>query len=141
MGSSWITCAISPSLLLKVEDEEGNVVLLRAGGVVAGKTGDVVEESVSETSGRDMELRFQEFFAACLTEFLLGGVLGFEESVRIEQTAISGTNADFHRRVSCFGKHTQHQAVLFDFPDVTYGARDQHERGMACGGVVQQALL
>src|SRR6266481_9642265 len=88
-------------VLLKVEDEEGNVVLLRAGGVVAGKTGDVVEESVSETSGRDMELRFQEFFAACLAEFFLHGVLGFEESVRIEQTAISGANADFHGRIGC----------------------------------------
>ena len=47
-------------ILLKVEDEAGNVVLLRAGGVVAGKTSDVVEEGVSETSGRDIELRFQE---------------------------------------------------------------------------------
>src|SRR5438445_3962896 len=41
--------------LLKVEDEEGNVVLLCAGGVVAGKTGYVVEEGVSETSGRDIK--------------------------------------------------------------------------------------
>jgi len=73
------------------------------------KTGDVVEESVSETSGRDMELRFQEFFAACLAEFFLHGVLGFEESVRIEQTAISGANADFHGRIGCFGKHAQHR--------------------------------
>jgi hypothetical protein len=32
----------SGGLLLKVKDEEGNVVLLRAGGVVAGKTGDAV---------------------------------------------------------------------------------------------------
>ena len=73
-------------VLLKVEDEERNVVLLRAGGVVARKTGDVVEEGVSETSDRDIELRFQEFFAACLAEFLLRGVLGFEESVRVEHT-------------------------------------------------------
>jgi hypothetical protein len=114
-------------VLLKVEDEEGNVVLLRAGGVVAGKTGDVVEEGVSETSARAIELRFQEFFAARLAEFFLRGVLGFEESVRIEQTAISGTKADFHRRVSRFGKHAQHQAVLFDFPYVTRGAGGQQE--------------
>ena len=51
-------------VLLKVEDKESNVVILRAGGVVAGKTGDVVEELVSETSGRDIAVRFQEFFAA-----------------------------------------------------------------------------
>src|SRR4029077_4360291 len=128
-------------VLLKVEDEEGNVVFLRAGGVVARKTGDVVEEGVSETSGRDIEPRFQEFPAACLAEFLLHGVLGFEESVRVEQTAISGTNADFHRGVSRFGKHAQHQAVLFDFLYVTCGAGGQHERRMACSGVAQQALL
>lgn len=53
---------------------------------MAGKTGDVVEERVSKTGGRDTELRFQEFFAACLAEFLLRGVLGFEESVRVEHT-------------------------------------------------------
>ena len=71
---------------MEVEDEEGNVVLLRARGVVTGKTGDVREEGVSETSGRDIQLPFQEFFAACLAEFLLRGVLGFEESVRVEHT-------------------------------------------------------
>src|SRR6266849_1428616 len=71
----------------------------------------------------------------------MAGVLGFEESVRIEQTAISGRNADFHRSVSCFGKHAQHQSVLFDFPYVTRGAGGQHERGVACSGVVKQALL
>ena len=42
---------------------------------MAGKTGDVVKEGVSETSGRDIELRFQEFLAACLAEFFLRGVL------------------------------------------------------------------
>jgi hypothetical protein len=53
----------SRSLPLKVEDEEGNVVLLRAGGVVAGKTGDALEEGVGETRGRNIALRFQKFFA------------------------------------------------------------------------------
>jgi hypothetical protein len=74
---------------LKVEDEEGDVVLLHADGVVVGKTSDAVEEGVGEMSGRDIELRFQEFFAACLAEFFLCGVLGFEESVGIEQRADS----------------------------------------------------
>ena len=54
----------SRNLLLKVEDQEGNVVLLRPGGVVAGKTGDSVEEGVSETRSRNIALRFQKFFAA-----------------------------------------------------------------------------
>src|SRR5437773_9604528 len=73
--------------LLKVEDEDGNVVFLRAGGVVAGKTGDVVEEGVSETGGRDIELRFQEFFAACLAEFFLRGVRMFH--TRYQQIAMA----------------------------------------------------
>src|ERR1700730_10505229 len=51
-------------VLLKVEDEEGHVVLLRAGGVVAGKSGDVVEEGVCETSSGDLPPRVQEFPAA-----------------------------------------------------------------------------
>jgi len=54
----------SRNLLLKVEDQEGNVVLLRPGGVVAGKIGDSVEEGVSETRSRNIALRFQKFFAA-----------------------------------------------------------------------------
>jgi hypothetical protein len=51
-------------VLPKVEDEEGNVVLLRAGGVVAGKTSDVLEKGVCEKSRRNIALRFQKLFAA-----------------------------------------------------------------------------
>lgn len=54
----------SRSLALEVEDEEGNVVLLRPGGVVTGKTGDAVEEGVSETRGRNIALCFQKFLEA-----------------------------------------------------------------------------
>src|SRR5260370_12885748 len=135
----WAVC--SRSVFLEVEDEEGNVVLLRAAGVVAGKTGDAVDEGVGETSGRNIALRFQEFFAARFAEFFLRRVLCYEDSVRVEQTAISGTNAEFHRRVSCFGKHAEHHPVLLEFPHLPCGARGQHERWVACSGVAQQGLL
>jgi hypothetical protein len=46
---------------LKIEHEKGNVVVLRVG---AGKTGDAVEQSVGETRGRKVALRFQKIFAA-----------------------------------------------------------------------------
>jgi hypothetical protein len=42
----WADC--SRSVLLEVEDEEGNVVLLWATRVVTGKTGDFVEKGVGE---------------------------------------------------------------------------------------------
>ena len=51
----------SPGLLLKIEHEEGNVVVLRVG---ARKTGYAVEQSVGETRGRNFALLFQKIFAA-----------------------------------------------------------------------------
>ena len=111
--------ASSGRLLLEVEDKESNVVLLRAAGVVARKNGDAFEEGVGETRGRNIALRFQKLFAPRLAEFFPSSVLGFEDAVRVEQTAISGGKANFRGRVDGFGKHTQHQAVLFNFLDVT----------------------
>ena len=55
---------VTERVLLKVEHEEGYVVLLRANRVVAGKTGDAVEEGIGETRGRNIALCFQKFFAA-----------------------------------------------------------------------------
>jgi hypothetical protein len=47
-------------VLLKVEDEQGNVVLLRAGGVVTGKNGDAIEESAGEMRSRNIAVGFQK---------------------------------------------------------------------------------
>ena len=52
-----------PNPLLKVEDNERNIVLLRTGGTVARKGGDAVEEDIGETRGRNLAVRFQKFFA------------------------------------------------------------------------------
>jgi len=75
---------------LKVEDEESDVVLLRAGRVVARKTGNAFEEGVGKTRARNVALRFQKFFTAGLAELFVSSVLGFEDAVRVEQTAASG---------------------------------------------------
>src|SRR5258708_36723547 len=50
----WADC--SRSVLLEVEDKEGNVVFLCATGVVTGKAGDFVEKGVGERSGRNISL-------------------------------------------------------------------------------------
>jgi len=44
-------------VLLKVKDEEGNVVLLSAGGIVAGKRDDAIEKDVGESRGRNVAVR------------------------------------------------------------------------------------
>ena len=68
--SSWTATAARHTLveqrsdLPKVEDQQGNVVLLRARGVVTGKTGDVLEKGVCEKSRRNITLFFQKLFAA-----------------------------------------------------------------------------
>jgi hypothetical protein len=63
--AGYMRCAHNLGCLpLEVEDEEGNVVLLHAGGVVAGKTSDVLEKGVCEKSRRNIALRFQKLFAA-----------------------------------------------------------------------------
>jgi hypothetical protein len=52
-----------PNALLKIEDNERNIVLLRTGGPVARKGGDAVEEDIGETRGRNLAVLFQKFFA------------------------------------------------------------------------------
>jgi len=59
-----LTAYIALGVLLKVEDQEGNVILLQACGAVARKTGDAFEEGADEMSGGNVAMRFQEFLAA-----------------------------------------------------------------------------
>ena len=68
--SSWMATAARHTLveqrsdLPKVEDQQGNVVLLRARGVVTAKTADVLEKGVWEKGRWNITLFFQKLFAA-----------------------------------------------------------------------------
>ena len=82
---------------LEVENEQGDVVLLCAGGVEAGECCDVGEKIVGKMSGRKMPMGLQEFFAAPLAKFFSRSITRFEHSVGVEETTVSAGDSNFHR--------------------------------------------
>src|ERR1700756_6039382 len=110
-GTFWGALSRAASTAaLEVEHEQGDIVLLCAGGTEAGKCGDGGKKIVGKASGRKMPMRVQEFPAAQFAKFFSRGITGFENAIRVEKTAVSAGDSNFHRRVGCFREESKHQA-------------------------------
>jgi hypothetical protein len=82
---------------LEIEDEQGDVVLLCARGAEAGKCRDAGKKIVGKTSGREMPMGLQEFFAARFAKFFPRSISRLENSISVEETTVSVGNLNFHR--------------------------------------------
>src|SRR6266478_1037655 len=130
---------------LNFENEQGDVVILRAPGVSAGPATKLKQQRVREV-GSGLGIGSEEFLQARFAELFAGSIHSFQDAVGVKKNAVPGTERNFHGRIGGIRKKAEHQAVGLDFAALGFAAlravtRGEKQRRVAGSGVAQDQLV
>jgi len=86
-------------------------------------------------------MRLQEFLQRDFAKFFSQRIGGFENSISVQETTVTAADSNFHRCIPCLGEEAKHQAVFFNFSDLSVRMRSHDERRVTRSRVTHQAIF